>query len=116
VKLLFDQNISFRILRGIESHFPIATQVRLEGLEDASDKEIWQYAKEKGYTVVTFDSDFYDFSVIWGAPPKIILIRSWDQTTKAISTLIIAHKETIYYFEKDSSLNCLEITKAESEN
>ena len=76
MKLLFDQNISFRILRAIESHFPEATQVRLEGLENFSDKEIWEYARDYDFVIVTFDSDFYEFSVIWGSPPKIVWIKS----------------------------------------
>lgn len=111
MKLLFDQNISFRILGSIKPHFPQATQVRLAGLENSSDKEIWDYARKNQFVIVTFDSDFYDFSVIWGSPPKIILIKSLNQTTNAISELLIAHKETILEFENDQSINCLEIIK-----
>lgn len=59
-----DQNISFRILQTIESHFPESTQVRLEGLENSLDKEIWEYARDSGYLILSFDSDFYEFPVI----------------------------------------------------
>ncbi len=111
MKLLFDQNISFRILRKIGTHFPNATQVRLEGLENSSDKEIWAFARKKQLIIVTFDSDFYEFSVIWGAPPKIIWIKSLNQTTQAISDLLLEHKTSILDFEKDKSINCLEIVK-----
>jgi len=64
VKLLFDQNISFRVLKKIQDIFPNAEQARSLGLEDSSDAEIWNFAKDNGYTIVTFDSDFYDFSLI----------------------------------------------------
>jgi len=47
MNLLFDQNISFRILKKIELAFPYAQQVRRLGLENATDLEIWKYAKEK---------------------------------------------------------------------
>ena len=40
------------------------------GLENSSDKQIWEYAKEHDFTIVTFDGDFYDFSLVWGHPPK----------------------------------------------
>lgn len=56
MKLLFDQNISSRILRTIETHFPTATQVRLEGLENYSDKELWEYARDNDFIILTFDS------------------------------------------------------------
>jgi len=45
MKLLFDQNISFRIIKKVSDFLPYATQVRLLGLENAKDFEIWEYAK-----------------------------------------------------------------------
>jgi len=47
VKLLLDQNISFRIVKGIEKLFPESNQVRRLGLENAADKLIWDYAKKR---------------------------------------------------------------------
>ncbi len=111
MKLLFDQNISFRILRRIESHFPTATQVRLEGLENSSDKEIWEYTRDNDFLIVTFDSDFYEFSVIWGSPPKIVWLKSFNQMTNAIADLIIDSKGSIMDFANDSSIDCLEVIK-----
>jgi predicted nuclease of predicted toxin-antitoxin system len=56
MKLLFDQNISFRIIRKVGEFLPFATQVRLLGLENAKDLEIWEYAKVNSYTIITFDA------------------------------------------------------------
>jgi len=111
MKLLFDQNISFRILPAVELHFPASTQVRLEGLENTSDRKIWEYARDNDFLIVTFDSDFYEFSVIWGSPPKIVWLKSFNQTTNAIADLIIDHKESIEDFANDSSIDCLEVIK-----
>jgi len=58
MKLLFDQNISFRIVKLLIDILPLSSQVRLLGLENAKDLEIWEYAKFNGYTIVTFDTDF----------------------------------------------------------
>lgn len=52
MKLLFDQNISFRILKRVIDFIPSANQVRMLGLENAKDIEIWNYARENGYTIV----------------------------------------------------------------
>ena len=75
MKLLFDQNISFRLIKQITDVFPQAQQVMEVGLTDHNDSEIWEFAREHNYTIVTFDSDFYDLSVIKGTPPKIIWLR-----------------------------------------
>jgi predicted nuclease of predicted toxin-antitoxin system len=61
MKLLFDQNISHRLISLIQDILPEARQVRQIGLENTSDKQIWEYAKEHDFTFVTFDGDFYDF-------------------------------------------------------
>jgi len=50
MNLLFDQNISYRIVNKLADIFPDCSQVRLEGLENATDTEIWNYAKKKGIT------------------------------------------------------------------
>jgi predicted nuclease of predicted toxin-antitoxin system len=60
MKLLFDQNISHRLINRIQDILSHSHQVRELNLENATDKEIWEYAKENGFTIVTFDADFYD--------------------------------------------------------
>ena len=65
MKLLFDQNISHRILNHIQDILPEAKQVRDLGLENNSDKQICEYAKKSDFILVTFDGDFYDFSLVW---------------------------------------------------
>jgi predicted nuclease of predicted toxin-antitoxin system len=69
IKLLFDQNISYRILGQLSEIFSESCQVRMAGLENESDLSIWQYAKDKGFTIVTFDADFYDITLLRGCPP-----------------------------------------------
>ncbi|REK05659.1 MAG: hypothetical protein DWQ44_06795 [Bacteroidetes bacterium] len=69
MKLLFDQNISLRIISKINSEFPDSRQVRELGLENFNDNQIGQYTKENSFTIVTFDSDFSDISNLKGHPP-----------------------------------------------
>jgi len=109
MKLLFDQNISHRLLNHIQDILPESKQVRELGLENYSDKQIWEYAKENDYIIVTFDADFYDFSLVWGHPPKIIWIRTYNQTTKNIVEILRKYMITMQEFLKDTDLACLEI-------
>ena len=112
MKILFDQNISFRLVKRINDIFPEAEQVRNLGLENSTDQEIWNFAKENNYTIVTFDGDFYDFSLVWGHPPKIVWIRTGNKTTNEIESIIRKHQENIDLFISDLELACLEIITA----
>jgi len=112
VKILFDQNISFRILSGIYDNFPEARQVRQLNIEDHSDIDIWNFAKLNDYTIVTFDSDFFDISSINGHPPKIIWLRFGNTTTNSLVNVINSKKEIISDFiskKEYQDIACLEI-------
>jgi predicted nuclease of predicted toxin-antitoxin system len=56
VSLLLDENLSPRLVQRLSSLFPGLAHVRDIGLKRESDRCIWMYAKENGYTVVTADS------------------------------------------------------------
>ena len=75
MKLLLDQNISFRVATVISATFEDAKQVKQLELTDFSDFEIWKFALKNDYTIVTFDSDFIELSNLRGFPPKIIWLR-----------------------------------------
>jgi len=109
MKLLFDQNISHCIIPNIQDIFPNAKQVRELGLENLTDKEIWDYAKKNEFVIVTFDMDFYDLSLVWGNPPKIIWIRTFNQTTKNIELILRKYVNDLFEFQKEKDLSCLEI-------
>lgn len=109
MKLLFDQNISFRILKILNNDFPESAQVREQRLEGKAYLEIWHFAKSNGYTIVTFDADFYDFSNLYGHPPKIIWLRTGNTTTLYIANLLIQKEDIINTFLNDEEISCLEI-------
>ena len=111
MKLLFDQNISPKIVKQLEDIFPEGRQVRHLGLEDASDIQIFEYAKTHDYAVVTFDSDFVDLNVVKGFPPKIIWLKTGNLTTKAISELIHKNIVVIQDFLKSEENEILEVIK-----
>ncbi|EKB47652.1 DUF5615 family PIN-like protein [Cecembia lonarensis] len=109
MRLLFDQNISHRLVKQIIDLFPEAKQVRELGIENFSDRSIWEFAKEKEYIIVTFDGDFYDFSLVYGHPPKIVWLRCLNQTTKNIEVVLRKYHSKIMDFYLDKDLACLEI-------
>ncbi len=109
LKLLFDQNISFRVIEKIKELFPASSHVAREGLEKASDEAIWLFAKEHGYTIVTKDSDFNDMAVLRGAPPYIVWIRSGNSRVEDIARLLIKYADEITHSFSRGSEKIIEI-------
>ncbi len=109
MKLLLDQNISHKLVKELEASFPDSSHVRLLGLEQAFDKDVWEYARTNGYVIVTQDSDFNERSLLFGHPPKIIWIRSGNVSSKNFCHLILEHRRDIMLFDKDQTLGCLQI-------
>ncbi|MEE1961170.1 DUF5615 family PIN-like protein [Allomuricauda taeanensis] len=98
MKLLFDQNISFRLIKAIASFFPQARSVKDLKLVDSSDIEIWRYAKDNHFTIVTFDSDFFDLNTLYGSPPKIIWLKTGNMTTSSLVQLFDEQQDLIKEF------------------
>lgn len=112
MKLLFDQNISFRVANRLKSVFPTCGQVRELKLEDKSDREIWNFAKKEEYTIVTFDADFYDLVVLYGHPPKVIWLRIGNTSSDNLIKVLQYHADIIKAFVTDKNyagIGCLEI-------
>lgn len=112
MNLLFDQNISPRILKILPKQFSNCQQVRFVGLEDSSDFEIFQFARENDFAVVTFDSDFVDLIAMHGAPPKIVYLNTGNLTTKHITELLINNMLRINHYLDSDSDDILELIKA----
>lgn len=85
MKLLFDQNISHRILDKLPELFKESSSVKREGLINEPDKVIREFAKLGGFVIVTRDSDFNDLTALYGFPPKIVWIRSGNLKTDDIA-------------------------------
>ena len=105
MKLLLDQNISFRLSKSLQDIFPGTAQVRELDLENSKDIIIWQYARDNGFVIVTFDTDFYDISLIKGSPPKIIWLRTGNLTSSNVEKLLRVNVETIIVFLLWSSMS-----------
>jgi predicted nuclease of predicted toxin-antitoxin system len=111
MKFLFDQNISFRILKSLPLVFCDSSHVKKEGLINSPDREIWEFAKIYNYTIVTQDSDFNDLNSLYGFPPKVIWIRTGNLKTQFIVDILLNHFSEIERFITDDTYGCFEIYK-----
>jgi predicted nuclease of predicted toxin-antitoxin system len=107
VKLLFDQNLSDRLLRILANDFPASVHVRHVGLAGADDEDVWRYALDQRLVVTSKDSDFHQRSLVRGHPPKVVWIRSGNCTTDAIAQLLRRHRADIQAFGADPEASFL---------
>ena len=88
MKLLFDHHLSPTLVDALSDLFPDSNHVWNLELHNASDAEIWMYAREHDFTVVSKDADFSDISMQLGYPPKLLWLRIANWTTREIEELI----------------------------
>jgi predicted nuclease of predicted toxin-antitoxin system len=111
MKLLFDENISYRIVKKLKFSFPGSNHVSHTSLQYAStDRSIWEYAKTRGYTIVTFDEDFKHLADRLSWPPKVILLKSGNCSTELIINLLQNNLTKILAFNKSEIYGLMEIS------
>ncbi len=53
IKLLFDQNLSYRLVSKLKESYPDSVHVEAMGLDKSSDRDVWKFAKDNGYVLVS---------------------------------------------------------------
>lgn len=53
MKLLFDHNLSPRLVNRLADIFPNSNHLFLLGLDQVLEQEMWQYARDDNYILVT---------------------------------------------------------------
>ncbi len=108
-KLLFDQNLSHRIVKKLEHLFPESSHVRLLELDKSDDLTVWKYTKNNNFHIVSKDNDFNNINTLYGYPPKIIWIRAGNMTTQVIIDLLQKKHEVIDAFLDNEAVGLLEL-------
>lgn len=81
MKLLFDQNLSPKLVARLADLFPDSVHVQSLGLDSADDNQIWEHARLNGFAIVSKDEDYNNLSVVRGSPPKVIWLQLGNCTT-----------------------------------
>lgn len=89
MKLLLDENLSHRLVPHLQVAYPGTSQVTLVGMGGADDLELWRFARESGYVLVTKDDDFLDLAAQHGPPPIVIrLVLGNSSNAQVLSALL----------------------------
>lgn len=110
MKIVIDQNISFRIIPHIKHLFAEVEHVRTLGWTNAPDIIIFRNAKQQEFdAILTLDEDFDNIIFENNPPPKILWLRVRNCSTLHLAEIIEDKIEIINNFLNDDELYCLEI-------
>ena len=107
MKLLFDQNLSPKLVPRLADLYPGSNHVYHLGIDLTPDKEMREYAGREGFLIVTKDSDFSDLCILLGFPPKVIWIRRGNCSSADIESMLRNHKADIEALGRDEVIGIL---------
>ena len=110
MKLLFDHNLSYRLVALLAAYYPGSVHVRDVGLHTAADETVWQYAREHGLAIVSKDVEFHQRSLVFGAPPKVIWVGLGNCSTADVAALLRTHQQELLAFEQNPEAAFLALT------
>ena len=110
MRLLFDENLSPKLVLLLADQFPNSLHVRDVGLEAADDQSVWNYAGSQGLVIVSKDSDMHQRSFLFGAPPKVVWVRLGNCSTSDVADLLLRHVQTLEEFYTDEFTSFLSLS------
>ena len=109
MRLLFDENLSPRLVARLTDVYPESVHVRDIGLAGRPDSEIWDLAARTGLTIVSKDGDFFQRAVLYGSPPKVVWLRLGNGPTRAAEALLRDHAGVMRRFAADPTAALLQL-------
>ena len=89
MKLLFDQNLSPKLVNRLADLFPGSSHVQSLALDCAGDDQVWGHALLNEFAIVTKDEDYNNLSVVRGSPPKVIWLQLGNCTTARVEAVFL---------------------------
>ncbi len=102
MKLLFDENLSPKLVSLLTNEFPDSNHVEPLTLRGSTDTTLWELAKEQNYITVSKDNDFRQRVFLLGPPPKVIWLSVGNAGTSAIAKSLKENVAGIQSFEEKS--------------
>lgn len=101
-----DAHLSPVIAEWITANFsPQAVALRDLGLRDATDRQIFEAAKQAGAIVMTKDSDFVELVNRYGAPPQVIWLTCGNTSNARLKQILTAAlSEAVSLLQEGESL------------
>lgn len=110
MNLLFDENLSYKLVRRLADLFPGAIHVRDVGLKAAGDPAVWEYARDNGLMIISKDSDMRQRSFAFGYPPKVVWVRLGNCSTSDVENLLRRRFAAVKAFYEDDYASFLSLS------
>lgn len=107
MKLLFDENLSPRLVNLLGDLYPESKHVHGIELGGADDSAVWEYARIHDFVILSKDFDFAERSVLEQTPPKVVWLRLGNCSTAEIEQLLRSAHEAIRVFVEEDEETCL---------
>jgi predicted nuclease of predicted toxin-antitoxin system len=89
LRLLFDANLSPKLVKRLADLFPDSVHVFASGLgRSASDETIWNYAAVNSFAIVTTDADFVAMAERLEPPTQVIRLKNCNYKTARVAELL----------------------------
>ena len=107
MKLLFDENLSRKLVVRLAELYRDSAHVVEFDLLESPDRGIWEFAKIENFMIVSTDSDFYELATTIGPPPKVVWLRRWAHPTRDAEWVLRRAAIRITEFFADPELGVL---------
>lgn len=90
MRLLLDENISWRLVAYLRPHCAAVVHVRDLSLDSSPDTSIWRYVREHGYDVLTKDEDFLRLVLAECFPPRVVAVQNAQVPVARLAEFLLA--------------------------
>ena len=114
MKLLLDENLTFRLVRALQAEYPGSCHVKDVDLMETNDMLVWQWAQRNGFAILTQDVDYEQLASLRGHPPKVIYLRFGNSSLLNLLNLLnqLRHyRDVIAAFLLHPTAACLELSQ-----
>jgi predicted nuclease of predicted toxin-antitoxin system len=113
MKLLLDENLTFRLTKSLQAGYPGSCHVKDVDLLETDDNLLWQWAHQRnGFAILTQDAKFEQLARLRGYPPKVIYLRFGNSSLLNTISQLRHYRDVIIEFYLDSEAACLELSQA----
>ena len=98
MKLLLDESLPPSLARAVGETFPASSHVLYLGFAQATDADLYRFAGDNGFAIVTRNDDFEFLSHLLGPPPRIVVLAVGNATVAELRALLERHGAVIAEF------------------
>ena len=98
MRLLLDENVSWRLAAYLRPHCEAVLHVRDIQLDNSPDTSIWRYAKQYGYDIITKDEDFVRLVMASGFPPRIVALQNAQVAVARLAEFMVTQLPQLRQF------------------